>query len=323
MTFLDTRFARIVRGVFTAIAVSLTLAAGRAVAEEPVVAPAVKLPTEPALELRLVRKLGPGPGNENSGIVKSRNHDDVFWIHNDSGDEPRVYAVHRDGTSYEDERYPEEQGVLIGGAINVDWEAIAIDNAGRLIVADVGNNGNDRRDLVLYVLEEPSPVAGRTAFLKKLFIKYPDQKSFPAGKGEFNFDCEAVFTIGETVHFLSKHRSDSRMTHYRLDDPKSDEMNTLTLLGRFDLQGQAVGADCTEDGKRLVVISYTGVWLFERNGVEDDFFAGQISYAPYGKEREIESVCFADDKTILLADEGLGELYEVSIADLVEIQAAK
>jgi len=285
--------------------------------------PALALPERPPLELKLVRKLGPGPGKENSGIVKSRNHEDVFWMHNDSGDEPRVYAIHRDGTSYDDERYPEEQGALIGGAINVDWEDIAVDAAGHVIIADVGNNGNDRRDLVLYYLDEPSPVAGRTTFKKKVFVKYPDQRTFPASKDEFNFDCEAIYTIGDTVHFLSKHRSDSRLTHYRLDDPKSEETNVLTRLEEFDLQGQAVGADCTADGKRLVVISYTAVWLFERENDEQSFFDGKISWAPYGQEREIESVCFADDETILLADEGLGELYEVALKDLVEVQPAK
>jgi hypothetical protein len=50
----------------------------------------VDLPSRPPIELRLLAKLGPGPGKENSGIVKSRRQDDVFWIHNDSGDEPRI-----------------------------------------------------------------------------------------------------------------------------------------------------------------------------------------------------------------------------------------
>ena len=76
-------------------------------------------------------------------------------------------------------RYEQEQGVLIGGAINVDWEDITVDEAGHLIVADVGNNYNDRRDLVLYYLDEPAPTAGRTVFRKKIFFRYPEQRQFP------------------------------------------------------------------------------------------------------------------------------------------------
>ena len=31
--------------------------------------------------------------NELSGIVKSRRFEDVYWAHNDSGDQPRLFAL--------------------------------------------------------------------------------------------------------------------------------------------------------------------------------------------------------------------------------------
>jgi len=111
---------------------------------------AVHLVERPPIELKLIAKLGPGPAKENSGIVKSRNFPELCWMHNDSGDEPRIYPIHRDGSNYDDTRYAEESGFLIGGAINVNWEDIAVDADGNVIVADTGNNENDRRDLVLY-----------------------------------------------------------------------------------------------------------------------------------------------------------------------------
>ena len=36
------------------------------------------------------KRLGDGPAEEHSGIVRSRNWADVFWMHNDTGDEPRI-----------------------------------------------------------------------------------------------------------------------------------------------------------------------------------------------------------------------------------------
>ncbi len=259
------------------------------------------------------RSLSPGPSKENSGIVKSRLWPDLFWMHNDSGDEPRIYAVRKDGSVLLSDRY-EVPGTLIGGAINVDWEDITVDNAGHLIVADFGNNGNDRRDLVLYFLHEPAPNAGRTTWFRRVFFCYPDQLKFPAPKEDFNFDAEAIFTINNNVFVLTKHRSDSTTTLYKLDASavKSDELVTLELVDEFDIRGQATGADATADGKRLVIVTYTAFWLFE---VEDPNrpLRGTVTWLPYTGPKQVEAVCFVDEKTLLAADEETGKLFEISL----------
>lgn len=279
----------------------------------------VELPDVPPIEPTFVAKLGPGPAKENSGIVKSRNYPDLFWMHNDSGDEPRIYPVHRDGTNYINERYPDEHGVLIGGAINVDWEDITCDADGTLIIADVGNNGNDRRDLTLYYVDEPAPTAGRTTFRKKVFVRFPDQHEFPASRASFNFDCEAVFTVGDSVYFLTKNRSNSHTSLYLLTDPKSEVVNSLAYLATVDLQGQAVAADCSADGKRLAILTYTGIWLFNLDGLEQNFAEHQIRWAPLASH-EAEALCFADEETLLIADEATAELREIDIKPIVEVK---
>jgi hypothetical protein len=277
------------------------------------------IPDREPVQLEIVSRLPPGPVKENSGIVRSRRHDDLFWMHNDSGDEPRIYPIRRSGEPYKKSRESETPGVLIGGAINVDWEDITIDESGNVIVADLGNNGNDRRDLVLYFIPEPSPNASRSTFQRKVFVRYPDQKTFPAPKEDFNFDCEAVFTVGDTVHLLTKHRSDTFVKHYQLDNPKPDVANDLTYLEKFDIQGQAVGADATPDGKRVVVITYKAIWLFERDDAAEPLFGGRMFFAPYESD-QCEAVCFADDNTLLMADEKKGVLMETSISGLTRLR---
>lgn len=262
---------------------------------------------------------GSFPGFENSGIVKSRRFPDLFWLHNDSGDEPRVYPIRGNGENYKSARASEKQGVLIGGGINIDWEDITLNASGQLIVSDLGNNGNDRQDLVFYLIPEPAPLASRAAYLTRYFVRYPDQETFPAPKTNFNFDCEGVFTVGDTIHLFSKNRSDTLTTLYRLDNPRPDQVNTLTKLQTLDLRGQVTGADATPDGKRLVVITYKTIWLFERDSVDDSFFAGRVRWAPYQGE-QIESVCFSDDKTLKLIDEATGILHEVAIDDLTTLR---
>jgi hypothetical protein len=316
-----TRKSRIlIVGLFTALGAdpAVTAAQETSAAAAPA-AVSVVVPKREPIAMHRVAKLPPGPVKENSGIVRSRQFPDLFWMHNDSGDEPRVYPIRRDGEAYHSTREPETPGVLVGGAINVDWEDITTDEEGHLIVADVGNNGNDRRDLVLYYLGEPSPTASRTTILKKIFVRYPDQKGFPAPKDDFNYDCEAVFTVRNTVYLLTKHRSDTAMKLYRLDHPKPDQVNDLTLVEKFDVQGKAVGADATPDGKRVVVVTYKAIWLFERDDALGPLFGGRISYAPY-KSAQVEAVCFADDKTLLMADEETGELFEVQLSGLTKVR---
>lgn len=288
------------------------LALGQAQRPEPVV-------------LEPIALLGPGAGDEVSGIVQSRREPGVFWTLNDSGNPPRIYPIRADGAVVPSVRYPEEPGTLIGGAIDCDWEDIALDASGRIIVADVGNNSNARRDLTLYFIEEPEITAGRTTFTSKLIVRYPDQESWPAPPDNFNFDCEAVFTVGDEVYLLTKHRSDTHTRLYRLDSRETDAVNTLTYLDTFDLKGQATGADCSADGLRLAVLTYTHVWLFERESIADPFFAGRASamaYAYPDGQSDSEAVCFEDDSHLLIADEARATLYRLDLAELRPVETA-
>jgi hypothetical protein len=264
-------------------------------------------------ELGSGQPLGEGPAKENSGIVKSRQWPDLFWMHNDSGDEPRLYPVRRDGSVYESSRYPETPGVLVGGAINVDWEDITVDASGHIIVADIGNNGNDRRDLVLYYLAEPSPDAGRTMALRRIFVRYPEQSEFPAPADDFNYDAEAIFALGNDVFICTKHRSDTLTRVYRLLIDRAVDVQTLELVDTFDVEGQATGADATPAGDKIVITTYDSLWLFEDVDARRPLSGSvrRLQFSP--ADGDVEAVCFADDETLLLAAEAAQRIYEVPL----------
>jgi hypothetical protein len=311
------------RSLYLALAATTALIANASAQSLPPQEP-IALPEIAPLRLEHGKPLGAGPAKENSGIVKSRNFENLFWMHNDSGDEPRIYPVRRDGTVYVAERYgPDQPGTLIGGAINVDWEDITTDNRGHLIVADSGNNANDRRDLVLYILPEPSPTAGRTSWSRRVFFRYPDQHQFPAPKNEFNFDSEALFMLGEQLYLLSKHRSDTQTTLYRFHPEKwrADEFDTLELVDRFELHGQATAADASPDGRRLIVCTYNALWLFDVDDPNQPL-RGNVAWLPLAGPEEVEAGCFADDRTILVADEGTGQLFEIPLDKFVPVRSA-
>jgi hypothetical protein len=240
------------------------------------------LPERKPLTLKHVGKLNrTGAGIECSGLVRSRQHDDLFWSINDSGNPPRIYPLRRHGEDFPPAAGESSPGVLVEGVQNVDWEDLTLDADGRLIVADVGNNLNQRQDLTLYVFAEPSPTVARVTPAQRLVVRFPDQTQFPP--------------------------------------PKENQPNVLTLVDRFDPLGMVTAANATRDGKRLAVITYQSVWLFERDTLDQPFFSARIRWAPF-VSAQMESVCFADDQTLLLADELLGQLYEVSVNDLTQVR---
>ena len=63
--------------------------------------------------------------NEVSGVVESRQNSDVLWVHNDSGDEPRLYAISTAGAL--------KSTWLLTGAPRGDWEDLAIGGDGTVI----------------------------------------------------------------------------------------------------------------------------------------------------------------------------------------------
>ena len=116
------------------------------------------------------------------------------------------------------------------------------------------------------------------------------------------------------VHLVTKHRSDTVAKLYRLNDPQEGRVNDLALVERFDFEGQATGADATADGRLVVVVTYTDLWLFE---VEDSArpLSGPVRRLPLEGADQVEAVCFSGpEHDVLVADEVTGRLHVVPLA---------
>lgn len=262
------------------------------------------------------------PITEMSGLVKSRRHPNLFWLHNDSGDEARLFAIDGDGRSilptYSRFTYygdaPEDgkqqwQGFTVLYAENRDWEDIAADER-YLYVADTGNNANARRDLVIYMISEIDPTAStRSAVVRALPVVYPDQDAFPPKSR--HFDSESLFVDAGKLYLLTKHRGGllHRMAPgvklYRLDSDYSDRDNILTLVDHHDTLTAATGAELSPDGQTLAVISYTDLWLFQRPASGDQWLSAPARHFPLDTDtfRQVEAITWIDDDTLLLGNE--------------------
>lgn len=278
----------------------------------------VSLPNVKPVNVKQIAQLDTLINKETSGIVKSDLYDGIYWIHNDSGDTPRLIPIGRDGKIAQSYRYITNEGQFIGDAVNMDWEEIMKDDQGNLIVADYGNNCNCRRYLVFYFIRETDPVQRNNRVFKKVFFRYPDQKQFSTEGDDYNFDSEGAFFAHGKIYVLSKNRSNTYTKLYRLDTANPQEVNTLTLLDTFDIKGKVTGADISKDGKTLVVLTYSGVWLFKAKN-KDDYFDGNIWWLPINASG-MEGICFDDKETFIISREPTGTLHELKIADLKKVK---
>lgn len=253
----------------------------------------------------------PAAINESSGIVKSRQFEGVYWTHNDSGDTNRIFAIDKNGEPIQTEWSAKQggpyEGIVIGEATNIDWEDIATDDKGNLLIAACGNNDNARRDLAIYVFPEPDPkLVWKTRAQKRIDFHYPDQQEFPDPK-DMNFDCEALFFANGKPYLVSKNRSEAPAKLYRLDEQKTGVSNPATLVSRFPLGGQVTGADATPDGSSLAILTYTGLWVFDAPEGSDDYFSGTAHFRPF-IAKQCEAVCWDENENLVITNEQ-GDLY--------------
>lgn len=259
--------------------------------------------------------------NESSGIVKSRQWENIYWTHNDFGDfDARIYPIQKNG-AIAATRFEGYAGVALLDAVNIDWEDIATDNAGHLYLAACGNNFNTRRDLAVYVLNEPFPhTTTATRIMKKIQFHYPEQKTIPSEQQDF--DAEALFWANEKIYLLTKHRSDGNTSLYRLDVTTPEVSNPATLIGRFEIGRMVTGADATPDGSRLAVLTYGDVWLFEKPADSDNYFKGRISWRPIELPKDssqCEAICF-DGEELVITTEQRG-IFRIAVNDLIKLES--
>ncbi|MCY3811713.1 MAG: hypothetical protein OXH15_07965 [Gammaproteobacteria bacterium] len=280
-------------------------------------------------EMELIGRLSHEALGEVSGIVKS-SRGDFYWVHNDSGDSPRVFAIDAEGVPLKPPWMPIEladwPGHAIDNATHFDWEDIALAD-GVLFIADVGNNGNARRDLGVYMVNEPDPLAiHKMRAQSYLPVRYPDQEDHPGDV--WHFDCEAVFVADGSLYFLTKHRQSRQIGEgapgtklYRLDTDYTDVENVLTLLGRREDVSQVTAADMSPDGSRLAVATYTTLWLFDRPADGDDWLSGKawrLDLDP-DQAKQLEALAWEDATSLRLTNEQR-DLFRARIEDFTPVQ---
>ncbi len=244
--------------------------------------------------------LGKFPNNlsEVSGIV---TYDEkLAWVIEDNGNKDHIYAVNLKAGLVKE--------LEVKDAKNNDWEDLTTDKKGNLYVGDFGNNNNDRKNLAIYKLPNPEVEKGDKIPSEKITFHYPEQKNFPPVKSDLIYDAEAFFHWDGHLYIFTKDRSRpylGKTLVYRIPDQKGDY--EATLLGSLNLCNDekhcsVTGADISKDGKTIALIGYGHLYLAKN--INLDTITKTSFETLYLKHKtQIESVCFLNDTTLLIADE--------------------
>ncbi len=241
--------------------------------------------------------------DEVSGVAASRSAEDVLWVHNDSGDLARIFALRTDGTNLGEYR--------LTGATNVDWEDIAIGpgpEPGRdyIYVGDIGDNdardtGVGRATVVVYQVPEPAVTRDQAAVTVDLGSVVAIPLVYPAGP----HDCEALMVDPDSGDlFLLTKDNDGMSELYVARAPLGGATITLERVGMLLFGPGATpggplvtAADLSVDGRALLVRTYSAVLLFLRpaGGSVADALGTTPFSLPAAFEMQGEGIAWAPD----------------------------
>ena len=254
--------------------------------------------------------------NEISGVAESTKRSEVLFVHNDSGDSPRFFAINRAGDIL-------AELTLESVPLLIDAEDITVGRgpggASFIYLGDTGNNfasmgwGIPRRKAVLYRIPEPEiPTSAR-------HLKIPVREAFPI---VFTFprgarDVEAFFIEPQSgdLFMIGKQPDGHSQVLTASAGMLAAGGGELTLLGelRFGkepLSGSPMptSASISKDGKSILVRTYSSVFLFHRAAGEPVLTA--LSKAPLSlaspQESQGEAIGWVDqDAAFVTISEGV------------------
>ncbi|MCR9132441.1 MAG: hypothetical protein NXI08_07700 [bacterium] len=265
----------------------------------------------PTLELEAYKRIDPPARNEVSGIIKSQNLEGIFWVHGDSGTPDKIYAINIDGDLVAGDDY---RGAEVIGAGNTDWEDLAYTANGFILIGEIGNNCECRDDLKVIVIEEPAPDADEVDVIAEYYITYPKRNDLMGKLLRSNYNAEALFEYNGEIYILTKQSSKTMLFH--IENPQNQKLHELKLIETFDTEHYVTAADVSPDQKYLAVLTYDQILVFEPK--DGQFFGNSYKTAFLDDTKQIESVTF--DGTDLIIAEEEGQLYRISLTDLVEVQ---
>jgi len=252
---------------------------------------------------------------EASGIVASRKSRGVLWVHNDSGDSARVYAINTEGKLLGTYR--------IEGANCRDWEDIAIGpgpdpNRGYLYIGDIGDNSANRSFITVYRVPEPEVDTNRVVTQRQIGPAEPIELAYPDGAK----DAETLMVdpLNGDIYVIAKREWFCRV--YRAPYPQSTKKRTVMSLVANLPWGFATGGDVSPNGELVIARGMYSASMWIRPKGEELWRAFGTKYLSLELMREPqgEGICFDGDGRGYLT---IGEMLQPPIYYFAASSASK
>lgn len=198
---------------------------------------------------------------ELSGIVESRRTPGVFFVHNDSGDTARFFAVNADGALLAEFR--------LAGATAVDWEDIAAGPCGDarcLYFGDIGDNEMVRAGYTVYRVREPEVPTTAPARVTPTDIAW-DALPFRYPDGAHNAEALLAHPTTGDLYVITKVQTGSSAVFRFSSAAQGGAMATLEPVAMLNLPPTGAvlvtGGDLHPCARRLLVRTYVKLFEYE------------------------------------------------------------
>lgn len=254
---------------------------------------------------------------EVSGVVVSRLNESVLWVHNDSGDTPRIFAIDRAGNTLGTWTFDTSRG-------DIEDIAAGYSEAGvpELWIGNIGDNAEARADIAIYRIDEPAmtdpePIDHTVTEFDTITLSYPD--------GARNCETLMVDPLTRDIYLVTKDY-DGLSDVYRKHAPHTDgetavlEHVTSLVFGEGDLAGgkPTTAGEFSHDGAWIVVRTYNStayIWRRDQSGTVDDAFATTPCPITLPSEPQGEAICFdaSDDALLSISEQANQPIYRVPL----------
>lgn len=259
---------------------------------------------------RVTGKLESEEIKESSGLTASKCQPDIFWTHNDSGDDAFIYAI--------DSRGGHRGTWKVQGAENKDWEDIASskDASGKcfLYIGEIGNNARTRSEPAIFRVAEPNASEESSASSSRknpLETKAAEKLIFAFPDNPHDAETLLVHPASGDIYVISKGVSEPARVYKINPQFASGTVQKANKIAEISVpavpNGLLTGGDISPDGRRVVVCDYFAAYELELPATAknfDDIWKEKPSKFDTGKREVGEAVAYAaDGKSVFLTSE--------------------